>query len=316
MDRRKATSPLDLGRGALRRLVAALLALLLVAVPVAGCSDSPGGGSGSSAPTEVAESSSFDLAEVPSYTGSPSVEIDGNEPDLTEADADAPSEAYSELDELGRCGATMAVVGEETMPTEDRESIGMVKPTGWHTARYDGIIADRYLYNRCHLIGFQLTGENANERNLITGTRYMNVEGMLPYEEEVADYVHETGNHVIYRVTPVFVGDELVARGVHMEALSVEDGGEGVSFNVFCYNVQPGISIDYATGESREESRPAVADPSSDVTTYVLNTNTRRFHLPDCPSVEDTREENRDEFTGTRDDLVAQGYEPCGRCQP
>lgn len=159
----------------------------------------------------------------------------------------------SELDSLGRCGPAFACVGPETMATEKRGEIGSVKPTGWKSVKYPSLIKDKYLYNRCHLIGFQLSGLNAEKRNLITGTRFLNVEGMLPFESDVADYVEETGNHVAYRVTPVFQGDELVARGVKMEAKSVEDGGKGVSFNVYCPNVQPGILIDYGTGDSKTE---------------------------------------------------------------
>lgn len=162
-------------------------------------------------------------------------------------------EIYSELDELGRCGVAYANICPELMPTEERGEIGSVKPTGWHTVKYDQI-SGRYLYNRCHLIGFQLAGENANEKNLITGTRYLNVEGMLPFENEIADYVKKTGNHVLYRVTPIFEGDNLVANGVLMEAWSVEDNGVGVKFNIFCYNVQPFVGIDYATGDSWDES--------------------------------------------------------------
>lgn len=187
---------------------------------------------------------------IPAYTGEPYVELHGNEPDFPQEDlTEAAFEEYSELDELGRCGEAYANVGTETMPQETRAPIGRVEPTGWHSVRYDNV-QGRYLYNRCHLIGFQLTAENANERNLITGTRYLNVEGMLPFEDMVADYVRETENHVLYRVTPVFEGDDLVASGVQMEALSVEDEGTGVMFNVYVYNVQPGIQIDYATGES------------------------------------------------------------------
>ena len=162
-------------------------------------------------------------------------------------------EIYSELDDLGRCGVAYANICPELMPTEERGEIGSVKPTGWHTVKYDQI-SGRYLYNRCHLIGFQLAGENANEKNLITGTRYLNVEGMLPFENEIADYVKKTGNHVLYRVTPIFEGDNLVANGVLMEAWSVEDNGVGVKFNIFCYNVQPFVGIDYATGDSWDES--------------------------------------------------------------
>ena len=178
----------------------------------------------------------------------------GGDPDFSENEITSVSyEYYSELDALGRCGVCIASVGQDIMPTEKRGSIGQVKPTGWHTVKYD-FVDGKYLYNRCHLIGFQLTGENANKRNLITGTRYLNVEGMLPFENMVADYVKETENHVMYRVTPIFVGDELLARGVHIEAESVEDGGDGIMFNVFCYNVQPGVVLDYATGEGTADS--------------------------------------------------------------
>ena len=213
----------------------------------------------------------------------------------------------------------------------------MVKPSGWHTVKYPDIIKDRYLYNRCHLIGFQLAGENANEKNLITGTRYLNVEGMLPFEDEVADYVKETGNHVLYRVTPVFDGDNLVASGVQMEAESVEDSGAGVKLNVYCYNVQPGIGIDYATGDSWVDQKSVVdgepdaggnADTSStsgvpgnsseatEQTEYVINTNTGKFHKPSCSSVKKMKAKNKKEYTGSREELISEGYEPCGSCRP
>lgn len=197
--------------------------------------------------------------DIPVYTGEAYTEINGNVPWFSEEDmTDVSFEYYSDLDALERCGACMASVGQDIMPTVERGDIGDVRPTGWHTVKYEGIVDGNYLYNRCHLLGFQLTGENANRKNLITGTRYMNVEGMLPFENMVADYVKETGNHVMYRVTPLFEGDNLVADGVLMEAKSVEDDGEDILFNVFCYNVQPGISIDYATGESwPEESADA-----------------------------------------------------------
>ena len=186
------------------------------------------------------------------YNGSPFVEVNGNVPYFESSDVKTESfEIYSELDSLGRCGGAYANIGKDLMPTEERGEIGMIKPSGWHTVKYPEVIEDLFLYNRCHLIGYQLSGENANERNLITGTRYLNVEGMLPFENEVANYVRETGNHVLYRVTPVFEGNNLVAEGVLMEAYSVEDHGQGVQFCVFVYNVQPGIEIDYATGESR-----------------------------------------------------------------
>ena len=202
------------------------------------------------APAAPAGQTAATLADIPDYSGEPYVELCGNEPDFTEADLTETSfETYSELDELGRCGVAYANVGEDLMPTEERGSISRVKPTGWVQHQYD-FVDGGSLYNRCHLIAFQLTGENANWKNLITGTRYMNVEGMLTFENLVADYIKETGNHVLYRVTPIFEGDNLVASGVEMEALSVEDGGEGVCFHVYAYNVQPGVEIDYATGEN------------------------------------------------------------------
>ena len=271
-----------------------------------------------SAPSEAA--GEIDIADIPEYSGSPYVEVSGNVPSFTDADLSSPAETYTPLDPLGRCGSAMAIVSHETMPTEERGSIGMVKPSGWHTVRYDDLISDRYLYNRCHLIGYQLTAENANERNLITGTRYLNVEGMLPFENEVADYVEATGNRVLYRVTPVFVGDELVARGVQMEAESVEDGGAGVSFNVFCHNVQPGIQIDYQTGQSRrsQDAGPtgesSSIQPSADQVMYVLNVNSGKFHLPDCPSVSKMSDRNKREVTSIIDQMVSEGYTPCANC--
>ena len=197
---------------------------------------------------------SFNLAEVPAYNRIDAYcAVNNNVPYFTQEEWTTDSfETYSVLDELGRCGTAYANVGRDIMPTEGRESIGQVKPSGWQTVKYD-IVDGKYLYNRCHLIGFQLTGENANKGNLITGTRYLNIDGMLPFENMTTDYVKETGNHVLYRVTPVFEGDELVARGVLMEGWSVEDEGEGVCFNVFCYNVQPGVVIDYADGSSHLE---------------------------------------------------------------
>lgn len=190
------------------------------------------------------------LSDIPEFSGEAYVEINNNNPEFSEEESEEEFyESYDNLDELGRCGTASANIGTELMPTEKRGSIGQVKPSGWHTVKYD-CVDGKYLYNRCHLIGYQLTAENANDKNLITGTRYLNVEGMLPFENMVADYIKETDNHVLYRVTPVFEGNNLVASGVQMEAKSVEDDGEGISFNVYCYNVQPGIEIDYASGES------------------------------------------------------------------
>ena len=198
----------------------------------------------------ISYTTSFDLNSIPNFTSEPYVVLNNNEPEFTEEEfTEEAFEKYSELDYLGRCGAAFANIGIETMPTEDREEIGQVKPSGWQIKKYD-IVEGKYLYNRCHLIGFQLTGENANEKNLITGTRYMNVEGMLPFENEVAKYVKETKNHVLYRVTPIFEGENLVASGVQIEAKSVEDNGEGICFNVYIYNIQPGVEIDYSNGNS------------------------------------------------------------------
>lgn len=267
------------------------------------------------------------LSEVPAYSGEPYVAINNNTPSFSDEELTTTSfETYSTLDYLGRCGVAYACIGTDLMPTEDRGSISEVTPSGWINKEYDG----QYLYNRCHLIGFQLSGENANERNLITGTRYMNVEGMLPFENMIADYVHETDNHVLYRVTPIYDGTNLVASGVQLEAESVEDDGEGVLFNVYVYNVQPGITIDYATGESWQEQgttttpvqeepvqeEPEEQTPVSSGTTYILNTNTKKFHYPSCSSVDQMSEKNRQEFTGTRDEVIAMGYDPCGRCHP
>ena len=193
----------------------------------------------------------LDLSKIPAYSGDPTYPVNGNIPDFSKKEITKKSfERYSDLDDLGRCQAAEACLSKDTMPTKKRGEIGMVKPAGWHTVKYPDLIEDRYLYNRCHLLAFCLTGENANEQNLLTGTRYFNTEGMLPFENEVSSYVHKTGNHVMYRVTTVFISNELVARGVLMEAYSVEDKGKGVSFCVFCYNNQPMIDIDYLTGEA------------------------------------------------------------------
>ena len=240
--------------------------------------------------------------------------LNNNVPEFTEDEITTESfEQYAELDELGRCGTAFACVGVDLMPTEERGSISRVKPTGWDSVKYD-CVDGKYLYNRCHLIGFQLTGENANPQNLITGTRYMNVDGMLPFENEVADYVKETEHHVMYRVTPDFQGENLVANGVQIEALSVEDNGEGVSYNVYVYNIQPGIIIDYATGKSSEGTLEPAADATGE--SYILNTNTMKFHLPSCGSAKQIQAEHREDFEGEREDLLEKGYEPCGKCNP
>ena len=299
----------------MRRCFACLLSgVLVLSLLLSGCE------LGLPQENQQASAVSVSLEEVPAYSGSPYVELDGNQPGFSLEERTTDSfETYSTLDALGRCGPAYACIGQDLMPTEDRESISSVRPTGWVQAEYD-FVEGGSLYNRCHLIGFQLTGENANEENLITGTRYMNVEGMLPFENMVADYIKETGNHVLYRAAPIFEGENLVASGVVMEALSVEDEGEGVCFHVYVYNVQPGVEIDYATGESwetRDSASSALESQAEEQETdYVLNTSSKKFHLPDCPSVDSMSEKNRQEYHGTREELIAQGYEPCGSCHP
>ena len=254
------------------------------------------------------------LESIPAFSGEPYIILNNNVPKFTEKEYATQSyERYEDLDALNRCTLTMACIGSDLMPTEDRGEIGQVKPTGWVTAKYD-FVDGKYLYNRCHLIGFQLTGENANERNLITGTRYMNVDGMLPFENMVADYIKETGNHVLYRVIPVFDGENMVASGVTMEAWSVEDEGDGICFYVYVHNVQPGVEIDYATGES--QLAPPVAIPGEENFVYVVNTSSGKFHLENCSQWKSIKEENREIFTTTRSQMLAWDFEPAGCCKP
>ena len=282
-------------------------------------------------PTPKVTPQKFDISSVPKYRGNPYVAINNNVPFFTEADLTTePFEIFSNLDNLGRCGVAYANVCTELMPTEDRGSIGMVKPSGWHSVRYknvDGL----YLYNRCHLLGFQLTGENANERNLITGTRYMNINGMLPFKNMVADYVKETNNHVLLRVTPIFEGNNLLASGVLMEALSMEDNGDGICFNVFCYNVQPGIIIDYSDGSNKAADGSAPYGSSAAVTnkqnnttqnattttdaSYIGNKNTKKFHHSYCISVKQMKDTNKVPLN-SREQAINLGYDPCGNCSP
>lgn len=259
-----------------------------------------------------------DLSAIPAYSGEPYVVLGNNVPDFSEAELTTTAyESYSPLDELGRCGVADANLCQALMPTEKRGDIGMIKPTGWHTVKYDWVDG-KYLYNRCHLIGFQLAGENANERNLITGTRYFNVEGMLPFENMVADYIKETDHHVRYRVTPIYDGDNLVADGVRMEAQSVED--DEICYDVYVYNCQPGVTIDYATGESWASTETPAAGTADELAgqrvDYVLNINTKKFHRPDCASVQKMQQSNREDYTGSRAALIEQGYTPCGSCKP
>ena len=284
-----------------KRALLALLMLLCCATSTTGC-----------VAIEIQGEETASVSAVPPFSGEPYVVLADNVPGFTKEELTSKSyETYSPLDRLGRCGVAQACVGTDLMPTEERGSIGSVKPTGWQTVKYD-CVDGKYLYNRCHLIGYPLSGENANKENLITGTRYMNVDGMLPFENMVADYVKETGNHVLYRVTPIYDGDNLVAGGVQMEALSVEDGGEGICFNVYVYNCQPGVSIDYATGESQLDEN-AISDVEA---SYILNRNSKKFHLPSCSGASSISEANRQEYTGSRDELLVRGYEPCGSCKP
>lgn len=293
---------------------------------------------------------SFSLKNIPTFSTSPYYIVNNNVPFFNESELTTRSyERYSELDVLSRCGVAVACIGKDIMPTEERGAIGMIKPTGWHLDKYD-FVDGKYLYNRCHLIGYQLAGENANEKNLITGTRYLNVQGMLPFENKVADYVKATDNHVLYRVTPVFDGDNLLASGVLMEAYSVEDNGSGVCFNVFCYNAQPGVTIDYKTGDNRQDASitkttttttttkktttsttttrktttttkktTTTTVPSRDdhtIKTYILNTNTKKIHYPSCSSVKTIASHNKQTYSGYISTLISQGYSPCKRCNP
>ena len=328
-----------------KRLITQLSLWLVLLLTFTGCAESTVTPQDNTYAIEQPATIPTESQEIPTYSGTPYTEVNGNKPYFTEADLTTQSfETYSELDSLGRCGVAYANVGQDLMPTEPRGEIGAVKPTGWHLVKYDNVDG-KYLYNRCHLIAYMLAAENANPQNLITGTRYLNVQGMLPFETKVCDYVKNTGNHVLYRVTPIFDGDNLLADGVLMEAYSVEDIGEGICFCVFAYNVQPGIGIDYATGDNWAEgsetyqsaaasvtvetpapqpetdttvqSTPESSAPQeSGQTTYVLNTNTMKFHYPTCSSVDDMKEKNKQIYTGSREEIINMGYVPCKRCNP
>lgn len=264
------------------------------------------------------KSNVFSLDSIPEYNGKPYIAVNNNKPFFNDSDLTAVSyEQYSDLDSLGRCGTATASVGTDIIPTEQRDAIGQIKPTGWHTVKYDNVDG-KYLYNRCHLIGYQLTGENANEKNLITGTRYMNVTGMLPFENMVTDYVKETNNHVLYRVTPIFDGNNLLAHGVLMEAVSIEDNGAGICYNVFCYNAQPGIQLNYANGDSSAEDtiHPSNSSGNTQAADYIGNKNTKKLHYPNCRSVSQINDSNKDYLHCTRDEALSKGYVPCKNCNP
>ncbi|MBR4827634.1 MAG: DNA/RNA non-specific endonuclease [Oscillospiraceae bacterium] len=285
-------------------------------------------GNGSGPAPQAPELTWLEGLDIPEYSGKAYIPLNGNVPFFdTDSIAPVSYEIYYELDSLGRCTLADAVVGQDIMADGKRGSISEIKPTGWHTERYSFVDGEA-LYNRCHLIAHYLTGENANPRNLVTGTRYMNTAGMNALENMVGDYIKETGNHVRYRVTPVWTGDNLICDGLLVEAWSVEDGGEDVCFCIYAYNVQPGIVIDYLTGDNYavdgEKPKDQNSEPSyakylleEDVTgTYILNTKKKKFHRPDCQGVKDIAPENKEEYTGSRNELVEEGYVPCGGCNP
>ena len=351
-----------------------LIALLLAAcLALGGCSangsgsttgsDQESGGTGirttETASTETSATRAT-IADIPQYSGALCIDINDGQPGFTEDDVNRGAfMQFSDLDFEGRCGEAFARIGTDTVSSEARGDISRVHPSGWVQHKYD-FVDDGVLYNRCHLIAHQLCGENANEKNLITGTRTFNVVGMLYYEELVGNYVRSTGNHVLYRVTPLFAANDLVARGVQMEAESIEDGGEAIRFNVFVYNVEPGVEIDYVTGESwesdatpkvtskgeatktsakasdaaltstdagtssesaiRSNSESTDADTASSASSaqqdYVLNVKNKKFHKPSCTAANEIASENKQDFTGTREELIERGYSPCGQCKP
>ena len=279
------------------------------------------------------KSNKLKLGDIPKYkvVKAPYVRVNGNKPTFTKKEIKRKSyQKFSKLDSLGRCGVAIASIGRDIMPKHKRTSISSVYPSGWYTYRYSNV-SGRYLYNRCHLIGHQLTGQNANAKNLITGTRYMNVDGMLPFEDEVANCVKYLNMHVMYRVRPIYKGKNLVASGVQMEAYSVEDKGRSCSFNVYCYNVQPGVKINYKTGTSKGKGKISSGSSSkktykkkyynnktkkSKSGTYIISKNTRKFHYPSCGYVRRIKNSNRIYFKGKRSTLINQGYSPCKGCNP
>lgn len=284
-----------------RILCTSLIAVLLASL--FGCASLP-----QERPQEDAVTITID--EVPVYSGDPYVVINDNEPSFSSEELESNSfESYGELDDLGRCTIAFANLSSELMPQGERGSIGQVKPSGWQTVRYDSVDG-KYLYNRCHLIGWQLSGENANERNLITGTRYMNTEGMLPFENMVADHIKETDGHVLYRVTPIFVEDELVARGVQMEAYSIEDAGASICFNVFVYNVQPGIEIDYSDGSSRLSE---TADEPQEDGVIRGNSRSKIYHCPGQAAYEDMADSRYLVLFDSEEEAIAAGYRKAQR---
>ena len=286
------------------KITKVLSALALLLALLTGCAEPV---------VSVSQPPYIDLNAIPAWEGQPYFIIDGNTPGFTELDLTNDAfERYSALDTLGRCGSAYACVSEALLADEDRGSLASITPSGWVNRQYD-FIDGKYLYNRCHLLGFQLTGNSASKRNLITGTRYLNIQGMLPFENQVADHVKDYSHHVLYRVTPLFRENDLVCRGVQMEAYCVDCGNSApFMFHVFCYNVQPGVLIDYETGESTFSE----IGLNSEKKTYVLNTSSKKFHDPDCGNAANISDKNRDKIKITREELIYRGYEPCGVCKP
>lgn len=302
----------------IRNNIAYLLCLLMILTNFTGCNEYSESNSTTEADNFMQEVESTDWFDsIPEYRGTPYIEVNHDIPFFSDEDKknEDSFEIYSDLDELGRCGVAYANICEEIMPTEERESsLSSVTPSGWHQNQYDG----EWLLNRCHLIGFQLAGENANEKNLISGTRYFNVDGMLPFENTVADYIDDNPfNHVLYRVTPIYENEnDLMSCGVLMEAWSVEDNGYGCQFCVYVYNVQPGVEIDYLTGENWESNDELYDSDAETGLTYILNINSKKFHTEDCSNGQRISENNRGTYTGSRNDLIKQGYDPAGCCNP
>ncbi len=290
-----------------KHLLSLLAVLCLISALLSGC------GLTTPTPSSSVPEDIITLESIPEFSGTPYIAINGNVPYFTQEEITNTSfEFYSELDSLGRCGFAIASIGTDIMPTEDRGNIGSIKPSGWHSVKYDHVDG-KYLFNRCHLIAFMLAGENANEQNLITGTRYMNTQAMLPFEDMVHDYVVETQNHVMYRVTPIFKGNNLVASGCLMEGYSVEDEGDGILFCIYAYNAQPGVTIDYATGQSSLEGS-ALPTPDPAAPQFILNTSSKKIHMANCSQVDRIKDENKLEFSGNIANLLAEGYTKCQSC--
>lgn len=291
--------------------------LLSAGLLLSGCEGMPSEDTG----TDVKEADAEAVSEIQVHTGDvpvlsedPYIVINENIPEFNKAEITTESfEKYAGLDELGRCTEAFACVGQDSVTEKKQKTASSIKPTGWHSTCYDSM-EGKNLYVRCQLIGFKLTGNNADERNLITGTRYMKENGMQPFETMVADYVKETGNHVMMRVTPDFEGDCLTACGVRMEALSVEDDGEGICYHVYVYNIQPGIEIDYTDGSSREAADMAVSAENG--MTYILDKNMMKFHVSSCDSIQQIQNENMENYTGERERLIDDGYKSCESCHP